>query len=201
MSELSTGANCNDTNLSHTWAKLKIKKYRERPTGCVSWCSGVSQGRRKQTEKLRYMQTAQGWHQRSACAMVDKIVKDIKEVSTGQEGEQGGHRLVVKGRLRKALVWWLCSSTHTRVSPGWDLPWTLSSSMGEWGSSQSSTLPGCRKGKQEEQLRPVSSISVPGNALEQIIKQINHQHLGNNQKKRNSQCWFARSKSCQISLI
>lgn len=38
------------------------------------------------------------------------------------------------------------------------------------------------------QLRPVSSISVPGNALEQIIKQINHQHLGNNQEKKNSQC-------------
>lgn len=44
------------------------------------------------------------------------------------------------------------------------------------------------RGNEEQGSYYGQSISVPGNALEQIIKLTNHRHLGNNKEKRNSQC-------------
>lgn len=98
---------------------------------------------------------AKGWHQRSGHITMDKIKEDVKRKRnsprTGRRaGKYSGYRLVVRGKLRKASVYQQHSGDPSGASPGWDPVGTLRISVRERGSSHSSTLPGCGKGKREE---------------------------------------------------
>lgn len=51
MSELSTGANCNGTNLSHTEAKLKVRIEKDQLAVSVSFQGSHREGGTKQTNR------------------------------------------------------------------------------------------------------------------------------------------------------